>query len=280
MLGRYVEGLTLRCAVPIGKLATARKPEFRQPVFVVGTGRCGTTLLMRILSAHPAIAIFPGEANALWHPGLYPIDKAKVAVPPIEIDPEAFTRCSLANWPPDHPERIRRTFYGFNVMAGKSRTLVVKSAMISHMLPALREVFPQAKFVHLYRYAPSVIESYFQKNFNRYADYRCTRDEYYKACARYWNSCILQIEHDRVALRLNEQGAFHELSYEDLCADPEGILKGLFAFLEVDHERSTFDLSSIKSTNIKVEDSYQNGDLKSLIDPEIGPAMKLKGYPL
>ncbi len=277
MLKRLIKTVSIKNCFLIGKAGKTLNLRLKEPIFIVGTGRCGTTLLVRILRSNSDISVFPGEANELWHPKLFPFEKAQIESPPIEIDPKSFTALSVEHWPANHSERIKQTFNGFHLMVGNSKTLIVKSAMISFMMSQIKTIFPGAKYIHIYRYGPSVIESYFKKNFGKYSKYSYTEYEYYRACAKYWNSCILNIEQERISLSLAEKASFFEFSYEDFCNDPEGILQGFSNFLNVDYAKFTFDLSSVRNTNFKVNSVYKD-KLKHLIDDEIYPAMKLKGY--
>ena len=203
------------------------------PFFIIGTGRCGTTLLVRILNSHPGLSGFPGEANELWHPKLEPFETASLDVPPIEVDPKRFSEISFANWPPKQGERIRDIFTGFQLITGPSKVFFTKSAMISFMIPNILEVFPDARFVHIYRFGPSVVESYFKKNFGKYSRYIFTEKDYRMYCAKYWNACILEIEKRKKELSLDTKGQFLEFSYEDLCQNPGDILDDISKFIGV-----------------------------------------------
>ncbi len=55
-----------------GRIGRAFGYRVQDPFFIIGTGRCGTTLLVKILKTHPGLSAFPGEANELWHPKLEP----------------------------------------------------------------------------------------------------------------------------------------------------------------------------------------------------------------
>lgn len=277
MLKELIKLFIVQNASHIGRVGKVLNFRFKDPIFIVGTGRCGTSLLVHILSSNPDIAIFPSEANELWHPKLYPFENAQLESPPMEIDPEAFSKLSVENWPSNHSERIKQTFNGFNLMCGKNKTLIVKSAMISFIVSKIKTIFPDSKFIHIYRYGPSVIESYFKKNFGKYPNYSCSENEYLRACARYWNNCIINIERERQSLSLIDKVSFFEFSYEDLCNDPVSILKGLSNYINVDYKKFTFDLSRVRSTNFKVANVYKN-KLQYLVYNEIYPAMKLKGY--
>ena len=273
-----VRDLLLKIAPYFGYIGELLNLQDKQPIFIIGTGRCGTSLLTEILKTHPDITVFPGEKNNLWHPNLYPTEKNKIKSPPIEIDPKAFTQISVNSWSNNHSKTIKRMFNGFHLMTGKRKVFIVKSAMISFMMPKIMTIYPNAKFIHLYRYAPSVIESYFKKNFGIYANYKYTKEEYYIACAKYWNDCILNIEQDKNTLSLTEKGAYFEFSYENLCEDPESLLQVLSTYLDLKYDKFDYDLSTIKTTNYKVKDTSKDKKLSELINHEIYPAMKLKGY--
>jgi len=260
----------------VGRVGELAALDCEDPVFIVGTGRCGTDLLVTVLNSHPQIVRFPGEANGLWHPMLYPINNPRIDTAPIEVDPQMFTESSIANWPPGHPERIQRVFKGFHLVVGRKRTLLVKSAMISFMIPKIIDMFPKARFIHLYRYGPSVVESYFKKNFGKYSSFACTETEYYRLCARYWSRCILEIERCRTSLALDANGAFLELSYERLCDDPKMQLERIADFIGVDSCKFKFDLSTIQNTNYKVAE--KNDRWWVLVHDEMCPTMRLKGY--
>lgn len=273
-----IRDFLLKTASYFGYIGKILNLQDKQPIFIVGTGRCGTSLLTKILRTHPDITVFLSEANDLWHPNLYPDEKNQIKSPPIEIDPKAFTQISVDSWPDNHSETIKQVFNGFHLMTGKRKVFIVKSAMISFMMPKIMTIYPNAKFIHLYRYAPSVIESYFKKNFGKYTDYKYTEEEYYIACAKYWNDCILNLEQDKNTLSLTEKGAYFEFSYEELCEDPKSLLQNLSTYLDLKYDKFNYDLLTIKTTNYKVKDKVKNKKLNELINHEIYPAMKLKGY--
>ncbi len=273
----WIQKIIIKRIYALGYLLNVIGIKIGEPVFIVGSGRCGTSLLMKILNSHSGITVFPGEANNLWHPKLYPTNKAEINVPPIEFDPKAFTKISVNSWPSNNIKKIKGTFNGYHFIRGKRKVFIVKSAMISFMIPQIVKIFPNAKFIHLYRNGPSTIESYFKKNFGIYSNYTYSEDEYYKLCAKYWNSCILEIEEVKNVLP-NKESSMIEVSYEELCEDPIKFTRNLSNFLNIDFKKFKFDFSKIKSTNSKAEKSIKLQKLGNIIDDIIHPAMKLKGY--
>ena len=264
----------------LGKLGLIVGMQPKYPVFIIGTGRCGTSLLTRILESHHEISVFTDEANHLWHPQLYPLEKFEnnQIVPfPFEVDPVSFTQTSVKNWPAKHAERIRHIFNGYYVANGTQKTLVVKSAMISFMILNILDLYPNARFIHLYRYGPAVVESLVKKNYGKYIRFTCSEGEYRLACAKYWNSCVLEIDKVRNTLFSHDASRFFELSYEDLCANPEEIIHKIASFIGVHTDAFGFDFSSIRSMNWRVEASNENYKWQqSLL--VMKPAMELKGY--
>lgn len=252
-----------------------RVPE--RPIFIVGTGRCGTTLLVRILRSHPEILGFPAEANALWHPNFYPREKAKIIVPPIEVDPHQYTETSIESWPPGQVDKIRYTFAGYYAIWGYGKEFFVKSAMISFMIPKILEIFPDARFIHIFRSGPPVVESFFKKNFERYKNFEFSEEEYRLICANYWNTCILEIEQVKQSCELEQNRSIFEISYEELCNRPKYMLKNIASFIGLREGSFGFDISQIESRNYKVGDYLTDKNWADCLQV-MEPGMQLKGY--
>lgn len=274
---RYLNRERLVTSSIIVKIGTIINQVPKQSIFIVGTGRSGSTLLVRILGSHSEMVGFPGEANELWHPKLYPDEKAEIQIPPVEVDPQNFTEVSIDSWPPGHTNKIRHTFSGYYAIWGKGRILVLKSAMISFMIPKILDIFPDARFIHIYRSGPSVIESYFKKNFGKYSRFSCSEEEYRLICARYWNACIMEIERVKESLLLQSERAMFELSYEELCDRPEITLDQLVRYFNLRDGYFDFDISKIESRNYKVDDCAHDDKWQDCLQT-MEPAMRLMGY--
>ena len=261
----------------VGQLAMSMGYKLEAPLFIIGTGRCGSSLLVKILNAHPKLNGFPTEANELWHPYAYPYATKTIETPPIVENPKLFTENSLNYWPNNHEKRINQTFVGYHLRKGFQNRFFVKSAMISFMVPTLLSLYPDAKFIHIYRNGPSVVESFLKKEWAKYRAYFSSQDEYRNYCAHYWNACLLEIESQRTALSLEERDIFLEFSYEQLCNAPVEILGEIGRFLSIRENDFVFDTSKIVSQNYKVGD-YLGDEKWSKLLQIMSPAMKLKGY--
>ena len=263
--------------VIVGTIATALGHGLKAPVFIIGTGRCGTTLLVRVLKSHKRLIGFPGEANEFWHPKSYPFAQRSIETPAIIEDPKRFTDVSIANWPVYHEWRIQKMFAGYRVAKGFSRTLFVKSAMISFMIPKILSIFPDARLVHIFRNGPSVVASFLKKEWSKYSGYFDNESRYLLHCAKYWNDCILEIERRKKELSLGAKGTLLEFSYEKLCEDPKVVLDEIAEFIGVPSEDFGFDISQISSQNYKVGEVRKDEAWVPLLEI-MSPGMELKGY--
>ncbi len=259
----------------LGRLLSGTNNTLVNPIFIIGTGRCGTTLLVDILKSHRGLAGFPNEANELWHPSSFPISRRNGEIPSILEDPQEFTLRSIQEWPRNHEQTIRYTFQGFIKTQGRPKLFFTKSAMTSFMIPKILEIFPDARFIHLYRSAPSVVDSLLKKEKGKTENCKKLQSDFELQCAQYWNKCILEIEKHRVSTL--KEANFLEISYETLCKDPHDTLQKLSTFMGVDSNKFSFDFSSVNSTNEKVGD-YNNNTKWVKVLEAVAPGMSLKGY--
>ncbi len=245
-------------------------------MFILGTGRCGTTLLYRILATHPGVAVYPSEGNDLWHPRSYPYAQASIDTPPHDTDPGEFTRRSCAAWPSNHDDVVKRTFGGFNLVRGRHKPFVLQSAMISFLLPEIRDIFPDARFVHLVRNGVSVAASLTRKNWKKKFSNKMSEDAYMLCAARYWRDCVTEIHRAAATLGLTDTD-FIEIRYETLCDNPKGTLEEICGLLNVDAAEIGFDLRTIESCNNKVGDYVQDERWRTHLNI-MGEAMESLGY--
>jgi hypothetical protein len=263
----------------VGRFAQAVRFQPATPVFMVGTGRCGSSLLTEILKTHRDIIGYPGEANELWRSKVYPFRGTKLQAPRLHEDPRTFTEISVAHWPNGHEQFVKQALAGFHYLNGRHKLFFVKSAMISFMVSKILAMWPTARFIHIYRNGPSVIESMYTRSVTKNREHNLPPPDrvYQLNCARYWNDCILELDRANKALDLTQNNRFFECSYEALCNDPRGVLNEIAAFLNVDPAGFAFDLSQIKSTNYKVGAYDTRPEWAELLEL-MRPAMTLKGY--
>jgi len=160
--------LVHRCAAEVSPLLATRYPDFAaskivRPVFLIGCGRSGTTLLNNLLRLHVDIACW-SEANEILDPEWYPRQKHGKSDryrAPLEYDPVAFTR----DWWESAKVRQRhvRACFGAYQLLRRKRIFINKSPFNTFRIPHLLEMFPDARFVHIARDGRAVVYSYVRK---------------------------------------------------------------------------------------------------------------------
>jgi hypothetical protein len=215
------------------------------PVFVCSLPRTGSTLLQRILAAHPQVAT-TSEPWLLLHQ-LYALRDTGVYA---EYDHDLLRQgvqdfaATLPNGLADYRDAIR-TFalglYAKSAGAG-ARYFVDKTPRYSLVVDEVMEVFPDAKFVFLWRNPIAVVASIMQT----WAGGR-------------WN--LYRFEHELheglaniVAAAQREAPAVHCLRYEDLVTRPAEEASRLFAFLDLPDDGSAVERFS------EVQLSGRHGD--------------------
>lgn len=129
--------LRLSCSLPSPR-------SVHRPVFVIGTGRSGTTVLGKILSMHPALG-FLNEPKAMWylaHPeddviGNYTRGPARFELTAGDATPEAVRRA--------------RRMLGWYLTAVASSRALIKYPEFVFRVDFARAIFPDARFVLIVR---------------------------------------------------------------------------------------------------------------------------------
>jgi hypothetical protein len=124
-----------------------------RPIFIVGMGRSGTTLLGRILAAHPDVG-FLNEPKAMWHVVRRDEDIiGSYASPPggrlyldaTDADRETAARC--------------RALFGWYLRLSLSRRVVDKYPELVFRSEFVRAIFPDARFLVAVRSPWSTLRS-------------------------------------------------------------------------------------------------------------------------
>lgn len=244
---RFRERRFLEVCEHIGRSApTTYAVMLKRPVFLIGVPRSGTSLLLHMLINHPDITGFNQEANHLWHPHVYPWRKLAAAqtIPPYEQDPRAFTKYSLSLTTNNDIDLLKATFGAAQYLAD-AKVVLNKSAMLCFMLPQLVTWFPDAKFIHLVRDGRAVAfsratkehakmtqhsETYIERGFWR------NFSDLLGDVAIAWTESLFEVQRTDQELGLTDNRRMLTLKYEDLCADPEAVIRTLFRFIELEHD--------------------------------------------
>ncbi len=189
-------------------------------VFVAGLHRTGTSLLTRLLSGHPAIGAITGSPapedegcylqGAIPHtarhgiPGHYALDPAQHHVEGSFYDTLETRRRLVADWDLWFPEQ------------GSWR--IEKSPVNLMRMRLYQQLFPLAQFIVILRHPEAMAAA-----LSKWTD-RAQQDLVAYALDAY----------DIVARDLEYLHAACVIRYEDLVRDPERVMAGLFAFLDLE----------------------------------------------
>lgn len=183
--------------------------------FILGLNNSGTTLLHNLLGRHPAIRTLPQPPEGQWHTNALPV--------PWEWSSRIFTKHrNVFRWTErDSSEPALRALHDWafrylrqpgNVLLEKSPPNVLRSRW-------LQSNFQRAHFIALYRHPAAVAEGI------RRRESRSLRD-----AARHWAVANATLIKD-----LPHLDRCTTVRYEELCADPVGVLDRLEDFLGLKH---------------------------------------------
>jgi hypothetical protein len=259
-------------------------PLLQEPVFIVGSGRSGTTYLQSLLEKHPDVIGFPGEANELWHVNAYPYHEKQPPVDPIWVNPDSFTQFSVQSWPLGWKSTIKGQFGSYFRFSHK-KVFLQKTVMNNFMLAEMLKMYPKARFIYLVRNGWSVALSYQKKELEKYTHpiYRKYIDledlsRVREIHAKYWNDTILKVETDKE--KFFSESNFLEIRYENLVAMPEETIKQILRFIEIPYsENSDFRaaVAGVTDKNYKAQTELDTSE-RTHLEEIMGPALKLKGY--
>jgi hypothetical protein len=212
----------------------------REPIFIVGAPRSGTSLLYAIVRSSPALAHWPGEAHEIWEADFHPALRGWSSNALDASD--ARGRAG---------ERIRRSFF---LVTGSRRRLVDKTPRNSLRIPFVDALFDDARYVLLVRDGRDNVNSLLNAwRTPRYRTYRLpephsipgvdpawwkfvlypgwredTSGPLEVVCARQWSASN---RYALDALEAIDAGRWVQVRYEDLVADPAGVTERVLSSL-------------------------------------------------
>lgn len=130
-------------------------PQLRsveEPIFIVGTGRSGSTILGKVLSMHRDIG-FLNEPKALW----YSIDSREDVNGHFQQGAAQY-RFNESDATSDKYRMAHRLFGAYLTLTGSKRVLD-KNPETVFRIPFVRAIFPDAKFIFLVRNGWDTVDS-------------------------------------------------------------------------------------------------------------------------
>jgi hypothetical protein len=212
-------------------------------LFIVGCARSGTTLVHRIVDAHPEIAITPEmhwitrqfkSRNGLVASELVSELSGHKRFAQFEIPREEFEGLLGSGEALPYPTFLRRVF-GLYGQINNKPLVGNKTPAYVRSIPTFHALWPDAKFVHIIRDGRDVCMSILnwkkaERTAGRYASWE---EDPVSTTALWWERKVRKGREDGAALG---PGLYHEMLYEDLVDDPERECKRLCEFLGVPYD--------------------------------------------
>jgi hypothetical protein len=195
----------------------------RDPVFLIGFPRSGTTLLDQILSSHSGIVCL--EESEHFGDALSDVITERGRA----LAPGSLSEDDLA--------RVRESYWR-RVDAPTGAIVVDKFPLNIVVLPLIKRVFPNAKIIFALRDPRDVVLSCFQQRFTINAAMAQFLELQWAGA--YYDQVMGLFELCRARLGLD----LHQVRYEDVVADLRARRGGLCAFLGVGFEPAMLDYRS------------------------------------
>lgn len=226
------------------------------PFFIIGSGRCGTTLLRELLNLHSSVVI-PPESYSLpmiykkhkiyrslpWH------DYLKIILGEFENHSEFntwgidLTECKLNLALLDRQGQslrriIKDIYLSYAAKKGKANVLWGDKSVVNTLyLDHLDKIFLKTKYIHIIRDGFDVVASYLNSKLVNNLE----------EAAEKWNSAINYC----AQYKKTKPSHIFEIRYEDLVRHPKIQLQKVCKFLEIEFEPALI--------NNKIE--FKSGDL-------------------
>ncbi|MEM8938754.1 MAG: sulfotransferase [Bacteroidota bacterium] len=220
--------------------------------FIIGSGRCGSTLLRVILERNPEISVLPEISMALPRvTDLFIANKKKTYEEHIALFYQEYSseenwdalgidyediRRNLTHANKPVPDFIKAIHQSYSEKQNKTALIFGdKHPYLTFHIPYLFSIFPRAKFIHLIRDGRDVACSW-----NRTKGLEMPLLE----AAKRWNWALKEVERFKFLIKKN----LIELSYETLVAQPEKTIRQICKFLGVSYSKELLSSENNRST--------------------------------
>lgn len=229
---------------PVQPPSGARNPF----LFVVGTPRSGTTMLKRMLAAHPLVAM---TRETHWIPGIYErrrglSESGAVTLKTLDklfrhprFEQIRPRRERMERWLARKPEMtyaqlVTKLFDRYGAREGKPLVGDKTPTYVSR-IPTLAGLWPAARFIHLVRDGRDVLLSLrgWRKLDKAAGHFETWRDDPVVTAALWWKALVGLGREDGSRLA---QGHYVEVRYESLVAQPESHCRDLAKFLGLPYD--------------------------------------------
>lgn len=281
-----------------------RLPDFKgvnRPLFILGTGRSGTTILGVVMSMHRQVG-FLNEPKALWHAirndedviGSYSQGIGRYHLAAVDASPEVI-------------HAARRLFGAYLALTG-SRRVVDKYPELIFRIPFVKAIFPDARFIVLTRNGLDTIASI--EHWSKAHQVHATGEahDWWGVNGRKWKLMQEQLvatdvgfdgirdivphlssQKDMAAVewivtmrevlrqRQRDDNAMMFLKYEDLVAAPRVMLQQISDFADLAEDETYLDYGALV---LKPGRHHDSPELHPALGPLFDQTMRDLGYSL
>jgi len=270
------------------------------PIYLLGTGRNGSTLLGKVLSLHSSVC-FLNEPKALWH-SVYPYADV------LGNYSDAPARFELqANDASDNVQKKTCRLYAFALRVTASDRILDKNAESVFRTSFIRAIFPDARFLFLMRNGHDVVNSVAQwsRSHGRTGE-SGEINNWWGKNQRKWNILVdelvskdedlhpfidnikrFQSQHDRAAvewiltakkgrkLLQEDRENTHLVRYEDFLEQPNATLDGIFRFCSLPADKKVYFYAQ---KTIRKSHNRERVSLSPIIEPTFNRVLYEYGY--
>lgn len=285
--------------------------DIKQPIFFVGSGRSGTTILYRLMAVHPELCWFSNLTNRYpSHPQLAVVHRLldlpvigswmkhriiEVKTPslaPSEAGAiyhqycgfDSSRKMTAGDVTPELDRRFRRLVATHLSATGKPRFMNKQTAN-AQRLGVIDKMFPDALYVHLLRDGRAVANSLLRVDWwdqtdiwwfgGKPAQWAEMGRDPVELCALQWQRDVQEIqEHGRLF-----GDRFLEIRYEDLVQDPKAVIGDVVRFAGLGRSRVFMDIlpESLPNMNLKWMEQLDDAQ-KALLEGTLSDSLAALGY--
>jgi len=261
------------------------KDHLKNPTFIIGCGRSGTTLLTKCLSLHREICSF-SEANDIWDPRVYPWYNTHYSRTPLWIDPYQYIKEWRESFTKKDENNLKNIFGAYQFISRKE-VFINKSPMNTFRIKDIIRIFPDCKFINMIRDGRAVTFSWTKRQFKTIQDnidvfkkegYDYDFDDLLKYTANSWKEHIKEVNIKNKQLKLRERNRLIEIRYEELTKNPQTTLSEIYDFISVsEHNTNLKDYSLFENRNYKWKEGLSE-EQKDIVNMHIEDILVELGY--
>jgi len=287
-------------------------PRIKRPIFIVGTGRSGTTIFYNLLCGHQALGWFSNYTKSF--PCLSPLSRLNVLfkIPVIAREYRHKGRFPKPNegyplWDRFHPvvdssgspPFTEKDVIGANVEYMQStiekhlyhsntQRFLNKNTRNTRRTRYLHAIFPDALFIHVIRDGRAVAHSLVNVKFwatlslwwrNEYTplQLKAQGELPLLVAAKHWEAGVKRMLDDAKYLSAEQ---YVEVRYEDLIRHPKTVMRQVLYFCDLpwtSQFEEHIDSFTLENRNFRWPRHYTSGEIEE-IETEIHSTLQLHGY--